>query len=86
MQKALELLRTCDCLSDSGCPACIQNPDCGEYNAVLSKRAAIVVLCATIQAESEHRARMALQVSHASIEAEARGLMNLPRGCDDSRV
>ena len=62
MQKALDLVRGCDCVSDSGCPACVQNADCGEYNAVLSKRAAVVVLNATLQAEAEHRSRMALQV------------------------
>lgn len=62
MQKALDLIRTCDCVSDSGCPACVQHPDCGEYNAVLSKRAALLVLSATLQAEAEHRTRMSLQV------------------------
>ena len=63
MQKAVDLVRACDCVNDSGCPACIQHPDCGEYNAVLSKRAAVLVLSATLQAEAEHGARMALQVS-----------------------
>ena len=63
MQKALDLVRSCDCVNDSGCPACIQHPDCGEYNAVLSKRAAMLVLSATMQAELENLARMALQAS-----------------------
>lgn len=61
MQKALELVVTCDCANDSGCPACVQHPDCNEYNAVLSKRSAVLVLQATLQVEAEHRARMALQ-------------------------
>lgn len=63
MQKALELVTNCSCSSDSGCPSCIQNADCGEYNAVLSKQAAAIVLQATLEAETEYRARTSLQVS-----------------------
>ena len=63
MEKALALILGCECASDSGCPACIQHPDCNEYNAVLSKQSAVLVLQATLRAESEHRANAALQVS-----------------------
>lgn len=63
MEKALALILGCECASDSGCPACIQHPDCNEYNAVLSKQSAILVLQATLRAETEHRANVALQVS-----------------------
>ncbi len=62
MQKALELIQNCKCTSDSGCPACVQHTDCGEYNAVLSKRAGIIVLECVLAAEEEHRNRLALQV------------------------
>ncbi|KAK9795209.1 hypothetical protein WJX73_000198 [Symbiochloris irregularis] len=61
MQKALELVTACTCASDSGCPSCIQNADCGEYNAVLSKKAAAIVLQATLEAETEYRYRTSLQ-------------------------
>ena len=37
MQRAMELIRGCGCLPDTGCPGCVQHTDCGEYNAVISK-------------------------------------------------
>ena len=67
MEKALDLILGCSCASDSGCPACIQHPDCNEYNAVLSKQSAVLVLQATLRAENEHRANVALQVCSISL-------------------
>ncbi|KAK9842388.1 hypothetical protein WJX84_006352, partial [Apatococcus fuscideae] len=61
MQRALEVIKDCKCISDSGCPACIQHTDCGEYNAVLSKQAGIIVLECVLAAEEEHRGRLSLQ-------------------------
>ena len=61
LEKALELIETCNCTSASGCPACIQHMDCGEYNAVLNKFSAIIVLQCTLEAEAEHRERLHLQ-------------------------
>lgn len=37
MQRAMELIRGCGCLPDTGCPGCVQHTECGEYNAVISK-------------------------------------------------
>lgn len=51
MEKALELLMSCDCQTDCGCPCCTQHTDCGEYNSLLSKRAAIIVLEVALEAE-----------------------------------
>lgn len=56
MRRALDLLRSCDCASEKGCPGCIQYTACNQYNAVLSKAAAEIVLAETIAAEEVHRA------------------------------
>ncbi len=36
LEKALDLIRGCDCVVDSGCPGCIQHTGCSQYNAVRS--------------------------------------------------
>ncbi|KAL5993779.1 hypothetical protein ACLOJK_038136 [Asimina triloba] len=41
---ALEIVTTCACSGDSGCPNCIQSLSCHEYNEVLDKSAAIMIL------------------------------------------
>ena len=64
LEKALELIQNCNCKPASGCPACVQHMDCGEYNAVLNKFSAIIVLQCTLEAEAEHRARLLLQQKH----------------------
>lgn len=33
VRRALELVRGCGCSGPSGCPACVQQTECGEYNA-----------------------------------------------------
>ncbi|BDA42593.1 probable ATP-dependent helicase hrq1 [Coccomyxa sp. Obi] len=58
LRRALELIRGCDCRSVSGCPACTQHMGCTEYNAVLHKHAAIVVLELTLAAEVEYAERL----------------------------
>uniref|UniRef100_A0A0E0EE51 Helicase C-terminal domain-containing protein n=1 Tax=Oryza meridionalis TaxID=40149 RepID=A0A0E0EE51_9ORYZ len=41
---ALELVSECNCTSSAGCPNCIQTLTCSEYNEVLDKEAAILIL------------------------------------------
>eukprot|EP00268_Persea_americana_P046728 TRINITY_DN4827_c0_g1_i3.p1 TRINITY_DN4827_c0_g1~~TRINITY_DN4827_c0_g1_i3.p1 ORF type:complete len:1290 (-),score=241.69 TRINITY_DN4827_c0_g1_i3:542-4087(-) len=54
LSTALEILTTCCCSSDAGCPNCIQSLSCGEYNEVLDKTAAIMILKGVIDAETSH--------------------------------
>ncbi|KAL3163301.1 hypothetical protein ABBQ32_009693 [Trebouxia sp. C0010 RCD-2024] len=61
LEKALQLIENCDCKPASGCPGCVQHTDCGEYNAVLNKFSAIIVLQCTLEAEAQHRERLHLQ-------------------------
>ncbi|KAK1274303.1 hypothetical protein QJS04_geneDACA018303 [Acorus gramineus] len=49
---ALELVKTCSCSAKAGCPNCIQALSCGEYNEVLDKKAAVLILEGVIQAEN----------------------------------
>ncbi|MEN2998303.1 MAG: DEAD/DEAH box helicase [Brevinematia bacterium] len=38
INRALISVKNCACTNDSGCPACIQSPKCGNGNTILSKR------------------------------------------------
>lgn len=51
IQKALELVRACPCSDDKGCPSCVQHVACTEYNAVISKSMAIIVLECALEQE-----------------------------------
>lgn len=51
LQRALDLVLSCPCTYPKGCPACVQHLDCKNYNAVLSKKAAVHVLKAAIEQE-----------------------------------
>ncbi|KAK9278899.1 hypothetical protein L1049_028480 [Liquidambar formosana] len=48
---ALELLTSCCCSGDTGCPNCIQSLACHEYNEVLHKDAAIIIIKGVLDAE-----------------------------------
>ncbi len=74
MRKAILLVEACPCTSSTGCPGCVQHTTCNQYNAVLNKAAAIVVLQATLEAQEKFREQMALRLT----QAEA----NLPEGAD----
>ncbi|KAI5067358.1 hypothetical protein GOP47_0017886, partial [Adiantum capillus-veneris] len=52
---AKELLSSCDCTADVGCPNCVQYLECSEYNEVLNKPAAIHILQGVIAAEDSYR-------------------------------
>ncbi|KAL7161138.1 hypothetical protein ACSBR2_041739 [Camellia fascicularis] len=51
---ALELLTSCCCSADTGCPNCVQNLACHEYNEVLHKDAAIIIIKGVLDAEKSH--------------------------------
>lgn len=51
MREALQLITRCDCTEPTGCPSCIHFACCDAYNATLSKRAAVIVLAATLRRE-----------------------------------
>ncbi|KAK3013340.1 hypothetical protein RJ639_009552, partial [Escallonia herrerae] len=44
LNAALELLTLCCCSGDTGCPKCVQNLACHEYNEVLHKEAAMMII------------------------------------------
>jgi ATP-dependent helicase YprA (DUF1998 family) len=51
LRRALALVHECPCSGRAGCPACVQHTECGEYNSVLHKRAAAVVLQSLLEGE-----------------------------------
>lgn len=51
---ALELLTSCHCSGDAGCPNCVQNFACHEYNEVLHKDAAIMIIKGVLDAEQSN--------------------------------
>ncbi|KAK2075786.1 hypothetical protein QBZ16_001527 [Prototheca wickerhamii] len=44
LAQARDLVRDCPCATPAGCPCCVQHTHCGEYNTVISKPGALVVL------------------------------------------
>ncbi|TXG51653.1 hypothetical protein EZV62_024177 [Acer yangbiense] len=48
---ALELLTSCRCSGDTGCPNCVQNLTCHEYNELLHKDAAIMIIKGVLDAD-----------------------------------
>ncbi|KAK9066603.1 hypothetical protein SSX86_013926 [Deinandra increscens subsp. villosa] len=48
---ALELITSCCCSGDTGCPNCVQNLSCHEYNEVLHKEAAIMIIKGVLELE-----------------------------------
>ncbi len=53
--------------AEKGCPECIQHLACKNYNAVLNKRAGMIVLRHLLEAEEAHAQR----AEDESAEAEA---------------
>ncbi|WIA12038.1 hypothetical protein OEZ85_012117 [Tetradesmus obliquus] len=52
LQQALELVQRCACRYVKGCPCCAQHLDCKNYNAVLNKAGAVLVLQAALEQEA----------------------------------
>ncbi|XP_061955866.1 ATP-dependent helicase hrq1 isoform X5 [Populus nigra] len=52
LNAALELLTCCHCSGVTGCPNCVQSMVCHEYNEVIHKDAAIMILEGVLDAES----------------------------------
>ncbi|KAM7471215.1 hypothetical protein LguiA_009398 [Lonicera macranthoides] len=55
---ALELLMSCCCSGDAGCPNCVQNLSCHEYNEVLHKDAAVMIIKGVLEAEKSYFSEM----------------------------
>jgi ATP-dependent helicase YprA (DUF1998 family) len=55
LQDALTLVQGCGCNKVTGCPGCIHFGCCNEYNAVLHKGSALIVLQHTLAQELKLR-------------------------------
>ncbi|KAJ4713250.1 ATP-dependent helicase [Melia azedarach] len=51
---ALELLTSCHCSGETGCPNCVQNLNCSEYNELIQKDAAIMIIEGVLEAEKSY--------------------------------
>ncbi|KAK8325260.1 hypothetical protein V6Z12_A11G040000 [Gossypium hirsutum] len=54
LHSALELLTCCHCSSDTGCPNCVQKLACQEYNELINKDAAIIIIKGVLDAEKTY--------------------------------
>ncbi|MED6135186.1 hypothetical protein PIB30_043886 [Stylosanthes scabra] len=52
LEAALDLLTSCHCSAEVGCPNCVQSFACNEYNEVLHKDAAIMIIKGVLEAEN----------------------------------
>lgn len=63
---AVELIEACDCDDPVGCPGCIHHNSCGEYNAVLHKGGAALILrygLALLPRRSAHRGQSTIYMA-----------------------
>ncbi|KMT10853.1 hypothetical protein BVRB_5g113540 isoform A [Beta vulgaris subsp. vulgaris] len=51
LTSALDMLTSCYCSADAGCPNCVQTLACQEYNELLHKDAAIMIIKGVLEAE-----------------------------------
>lgn len=54
LNAAFELLTSCRCLGETGCPNCVQSLACHEYNEVLHKDAASLIIKGVLDAEKAY--------------------------------
>jgi len=54
LQAAIELVTCCPCKDASGCPGCLHNGECAEYNDTLDKQGGLAILRHTLAAEQRH--------------------------------
>lgn len=47
------MVASCDCAAATGCPGCVQHTHCSEYNSVIHKGAAEVVLRLALEHEMQ---------------------------------
>jgi ATP-dependent helicase YprA (DUF1998 family) len=66
LEEAIKLVRNCTCEEVTGCPGCVQFTCCDQYNAVLHKQSALVVLHCTLEAELELAAKGAAEAGSAA--------------------
>lgn len=76
MRKAVALIEACPCTNDTGCPGCVQHTGCNQYNAVLHKKAGIIVLNAVLEAQIKFRERLATRIAgHENADTNAQGML-----------
>ncbi|XP_010546214.1 PREDICTED: uncharacterized protein LOC104818356 isoform X2 [Tarenaya hassleriana] len=54
LEASLDLLMSCRCSSETGCPNCVQNVACQEYNELIHKDAAIMIIQGVLDAEKSY--------------------------------
>ena len=67
LEEAIKLVSQCTCEETTGCPGCVQFTCCDQYNAVLHKQSALVVLHCTLESEQ----RLAARAAAAVVDVEA---------------
>lgn len=75
MRKAVALIEACPCTSDTGCPGCVQHTGCNQYNAVLHKKAGIIVLNAVLEAQAKFREKLASRIEAGGDLKESGGML-----------
>ncbi|EOA22920.1 hypothetical protein CARUB_v10003654mg [Capsella rubella] len=51
LEAALDLLKSCRCSAETGCPSCVQNFGCQGYNELIHKEAAIMIIQGVLESE-----------------------------------
>ncbi|XP_010423135.1 PREDICTED: uncharacterized protein LOC104708284 [Camelina sativa] len=54
LEAALDLLKSCRCSAETGCPSCVQNYGCQGYNELIHKEAAILIIQGVLESEKSY--------------------------------